>query len=77
MAFQFREKDAVGDCVKGFTKIRIDDVHWFSLVHPCSYTIIESHYVGEAGLALGEAMLAHISIGEKSLERRAFPLSGS
>jgi len=43
MALQFGEKDVVGDRVKGFTKIQIDDVHWYSLVHSCCYTIIESH----------------------------------
>jgi len=37
MALQFREKDVVGDRVKGFTKIQVDDIHRFSLVHPCCF----------------------------------------
>ncbi|KAK4830182.1 hypothetical protein QYF61_008973 [Mycteria americana] len=33
VSLQFREKDVVGDCVKGLTEIQIDDIHSSSLVH--------------------------------------------
>ncbi|KAK4831239.1 LOW QUALITY PROTEIN: hypothetical protein QYF61_016471 [Mycteria americana] len=33
ISLQFREKDVVGDQVKGFTEVQIDDIHCFSLVH--------------------------------------------
>jgi len=47
----------VRDCVEGFTGVQTDHIHSSSLVHQCSHSIIESHKVGQAGLALGEAML--------------------
>jgi len=45
------------DCAKSLTEVWIDDIGGSSLVHWCSYTITEGHQVGQAGFALGEAML--------------------
>ena len=44
-------------CVKGLTEVEIDDISGSSLAHRCCDALIESHYVGQAGFALGEAML--------------------
>ena len=41
--FQFREKEVVGDCVKGFTEVQIGDMRSSSLVCWCSPSIIEGH----------------------------------
>jgi len=48
----------VGDHVKGRTEVQIDDIHSSPLVHPCSHSITAGHYVAQAGLTPGEAMLA-------------------
>ena len=47
----------MGYHVKGLTEVQIDDISGSFLVHRCSYTIIKGHWVGQAGFALGEAML--------------------
>jgi len=47
----------MGDCVKGLSEVQIDDVSGSSFVHCHSYTIIKSGKIGQAGPALGEAML--------------------
>jgi len=55
---QFKEKDVVRDCVEGFTEVQTDHIHSSSLVHPSSRVVIESLYVHQAALVLGEDMLA-------------------
>jgi len=40
---QLREKDVVGDHVKGLTEVQTDDIHSSSLVYRSSHVIIESH----------------------------------
>ena len=48
----------MGVHVKSLTEIQVDDTCYFSLVHQCSQSISEGYWVGQAGPALGEAMLA-------------------
>jgi len=48
----------MGDHVKDFEEVQIDDICSSSLVYSYSHCITEGHKVGQAGLALGEAMLA-------------------
>jgi len=45
------------DRVKGLTKVQRDDISCSSLVHPQSHAIIKSNMFGQAGPALGKAML--------------------
>lgn len=52
--FPISREDVVGDCVKGLTEVQINDICSPSPVHP----ITGVHWVGQAGLALGEALLA-------------------
>lgn len=47
----------MGDHVKGLTEFQVDDISNSSLVKKCSYAIVEGHWIGQAGLTLGEAML--------------------
>ncbi|KAK4818851.1 LOW QUALITY PROTEIN: hypothetical protein QYF61_020070 [Mycteria americana] len=47
VSLQFREKDVVGDCVKGFTEVQIDDTHRFTeLRFGLSLPTQKSHVVG-------------------------------
>lgn len=57
ISFYFRQKDVVEDYDRGFMKVQISYVWNPSLLHWCSYSIIEDHWVGQAGFALHEAML--------------------
>jgi len=45
------------DHVKGLSKVQTDDISGSSFVHQHSHTIIKSNKFGQAGPALGEAML--------------------
>lgn len=45
-------------CVKGFTEAQNNDTSSPSLVHSCSHSTVEGRWVGEAGPALCEAVLA-------------------
>ena len=47
----------MGYCVRGLAEVQVDDISSTSLVPQCSDTITEGHQVGQAGFALGEAML--------------------
>ncbi|KAJ7404112.1 testosterone 17-beta-dehydrogenase 3-like [Willisornis vidua] len=42
-SLQFREKGDEGDCVKGLTDIKIDDIHRPSLVHSLNHSIEDGH----------------------------------
>lgn len=50
------------DCVTGFTEVQTNDTCSPSLVHGCSHSILEGYGVGQAGLALGEAVSAALSL---------------
>lgn len=41
ISLQFTEKDVAGGCEKDLTEAQIDDIHSFSLVQWCNYSIIE------------------------------------
>lgn len=58
ISLQFRAKDVVGDHIKSFTEAQRDDICSPSPVHWYSYSITEAQQVGQAGVALGEAVLA-------------------
>ena len=55
--FPIWREEFCGDHVKDLTEIQIDDINGFCLIHWCNYAIIEGHWVGQAGFALGEAVL--------------------
>ena len=55
---QFRDKDAVGNHVKGFAQVQVDHINCPSFVHWCYHSIIEAHQTGQVWCAIGEAMLA-------------------
>lgn len=48
----------MGDHVQGFTEVQKNNIHNPSLVQWHNYSILEGHWVGQAGFALIEAVLA-------------------
>ena len=46
----------MGDSVKGFAKVQVDNIHSLSLLHQMGHLVIEDQ-VGQAGPAFNEAML--------------------
>ncbi|KAK4823264.1 hypothetical protein QYF61_000231 [Mycteria americana] len=58
MSSQFLQENAVGNHVKGFTEVYIDNIHSLSLIHQVGHLLIEGDQVGQAGPAFPEPMLA-------------------
>ncbi|KAK4827864.1 hypothetical protein QYF61_022014 [Mycteria americana] len=58
MSRQFLQENAVGDSVKGFTKVQVDNIHSLSLIHYGGHLVTEGDQVGQAGPAFHEPMLA-------------------
>ena len=55
---QVRDKDVVGDHIKGLTEVQIDDSSCFSFVQWCCHSIVNCNWVGQPQPALDEAVLA-------------------
>ena len=55
---QCRDKDLVGDHVKGLAQVQVDDTSCLYFVHQCCHSITEGHQVGQTRPSLGEAVLA-------------------
>ncbi|PKU36237.1 rna-directed dna polymerase from mobile element jockey-like [Limosa lapponica baueri] len=45
MGSQFLQEDTVGDCIKGFTKVQVNNIHSLSLIHQAGHFIIEGDQV--------------------------------
>ncbi|KAK4807797.1 hypothetical protein QYF61_023630 [Mycteria americana] len=58
MSSQFLQENAVGNRVKGFTEVQIDNIHSLSLIHQAGHLVVEGDQVGQAGPAFPEPMLA-------------------
>ena len=55
---QFRDKDVVGDHIKGLAEVQVDDIHCPSPIHLSHHSIIEGQQIGQVQSDLCEAMLA-------------------
>jgi len=58
MGSQFLQEDAVGNSVKGLTKVQVDNTYSLSLIHEAGHFVIDGDQVGQAGPAFHEPMLA-------------------
>lgn len=45
------------DSVKGFTKVRVNNIHCFPLIHRASHLTVEGYQVGQASFPLCKSML--------------------
>ena len=51
MGSWFLREDAVGNSVKGLTKVQVDNIHSLSLIHYTGQLVTEGDQVGQAGPA--------------------------
>ncbi|KAK4831749.1 hypothetical protein QYF61_018947 [Mycteria americana] len=58
MSRQLLQENAVGDSVKGFTTVQVDNIYSLSLIHRVGHLVVEGDQVGQAGPAFHEPMLA-------------------
>lgn len=47
-SLQFRDKDIMGDSIKCFAQVQVDDVNCSSPIHQCCNLIVEGHQIFEA-----------------------------
>jgi len=54
----FLQEDTVGNSVKGLSKVQVDNILSLSLIHQVGHLVIGGDWVGQAGPAFHESMLA-------------------
>jgi len=57
MSSQFLLKNAVGNGVKGFTKVQVDIIHSLSLIHQVDHLVVDGDQVGQARPVFRKPML--------------------
>ncbi|PKU41861.1 hypothetical protein llap_7836 [Limosa lapponica baueri] len=57
MGSQFLQENAVGNCVKGFTKVQVNNIHSLSLINNKGHLVIEGDEVSQAGPAFHKPVL--------------------
>ena len=55
---KFRDKDLVGNHVKGLAQVQVYNISHHPLLHQSCHSIIEGHQIGYARPSSGEAVLA-------------------
>ena len=72
--FEVKQEEDVGNCIKSFGEIQVDNVHHSPHINQAGYFVIEGDEVCQAQFALGESILAfpnhmlHTTCGGSSQE---------
>ena len=52
MSSQFLQENAMGNSVKGFTEVQVNNIHRLSLIHWAHHLVIEGDQISQARLFL-------------------------